>query len=73
MVEMVQEGKFAGGTLLEVAKGRLREKLESRVAHKVDSEAMQRWEDGCYAPIREVYRSERSCKADTNGKANGVH
>ncbi|KAK0263431.1 hypothetical protein B0A54_00788 [Friedmanniomyces endolithicus] len=70
MMEMVQEGKYKDGSLMEVAKGRLRHELESHQSIVVTGPAEKKFADQCYEPIRKVFRSERGAAA--NG-ANGTH
>lgn len=69
MLEMVTEGKYGGGSLLEVAKGRLREPLESAqaIVGSDADEAMRAWRDQCYKPIRDVFNSERGAGGVVNG------
>lgn len=62
MMEMVQSAKYPGGSLLEVSKGNLRGKLESREAEQIMASQIpefQEWLDINYAPIREVWQKER--------------
>ncbi|KAK5110813.1 hypothetical protein LTR62_005524 [Meristemomyces frigidus] len=73
MMEMVTQGKYGGGSLMEIRKGDLRNVLESREAYRVDegsSPEMKAWVDECYRPIREVFKKERGVK---KSGANGVH
>ncbi|KAK0258426.1 hypothetical protein LTR57_002822 [Friedmanniomyces endolithicus] len=70
MMEMVQEGKYKGGSLLEVAKGRLRNELESHQSIVVNGPEVKKFADQCYEPIRKVFRSERGVAAKG---ANGTH
>ncbi|KAK4898818.1 hypothetical protein LTR27_003549 [Elasticomyces elasticus] len=70
MVEMVEQGKYGGGSLLEVAKGKLRNPLESHQSVVVTGAEAKAWADQCYAPIREVYKKERG--VTVNG-SNGAH
>ncbi|TKA74398.1 hypothetical protein B0A55_04523 [Friedmanniomyces simplex] len=70
MVEMVQLGKYRGGSLMEVAKGNLRGELESRQSVVVTGPEEKEWADRCYGPIREVFGRERG---GAGKGANGVH
>ncbi|KAK3072149.1 hypothetical protein LTR53_007342 [Teratosphaeriaceae sp. CCFEE 6253] len=70
MMEMVQMGKYRGGSLMEVCKERMRNPLESHQAFVVTPET-KAFADTCYAPIREVFNRERGV-AGANG-AKGVH
>ncbi|CAK3847636.1 hypothetical protein B0A54_05979 [Lecanosticta acicola] len=60
MKEMVEGEEYAGGSLLKVAKGNLREKLDSQRAYDTTKPEMKAWADVCYQPIREVFGRERN-------------
>lgn len=68
MLEMVQSGEYAGGSLLEVSKGKWRNRLESMEAGKAAAQSaeMQQWLENSYKPTREVWKKERG------GVANGA-
>jgi len=64
MKEMVEQGKYKGGALLEVKKGALRNELESAQAiilpgAEQDNPEMKQFFDGLYKPVREVFAKER--------------
>lgn len=70
MKDLVEQGKYGGGTLLEVKKGALRNVLESKQAIVVEgqrSEDMKPFFDTMYAPLREVFSKERGVATSTNG------
>lgn len=62
MIEMVTQGEYAGGSLLAISKGNMRERLESTQSFEITSPEMQAWADNCYEPMREVFRKERGTK-----------
>lgn len=70
MVEMVVQGKYKGGALMECKKGALRQEVESRQAVILDGPPgpeMRGWFDRLYQPLREVFAKERGI-----GMKNGV-
>lgn len=59
MKDLIEQGRFGGGSLLEVSKSRGRNLLESsELAQKLGPEG-QPWIDGCYAPVRDILKEER--------------
>ncbi|KAF2168804.1 hypothetical protein M409DRAFT_20821 [Zasmidium cellare ATCC 36951] len=63
MKEMIEEEKYPGGSLMSIAKGKLRNVLESKLAFANDgSEIYKQFESKCYAPIREIWNGERGTK-----------
>lgn len=62
MKDLIEQGKFPGGSLLEVSKSRGRNLLESsELSEKLGPEG-QTWIDGCYTPVRETLRKEREAE-----------
>lgn len=59
MKDMVEQGKFNGGSLLEVSKRNRRKELESTEVPSAQDPEAQAWIDGCYAPARQVFMKER--------------
>lgn len=56
---VVQEGKYPGGSLVEVSKTALRGRVDSELAHKSTTPAMEAWIEKSAAPIRAVFNKER--------------
>ena len=62
MKEMVEQGKYKGGALLEVKKGNLRNDLESHqsiIVDGMDPEVRDKFLSTLYTPVREVFAKER--------------
>ena len=66
MKDLIEQGKFGGGSLLEVSKTRGVNELESsELAQKLGPEG-QTWVDRCYAPVREILKNERGVGSGTS-------
>ena len=62
MKELVEDGKYKGGALLEVKKGDLRHDLESAQSFNLDGldpEVAKKFIGPMYGPLREVFANER--------------
>jgi NAD(P)-dependent dehydrogenase (short-subunit alcohol dehydrogenase family) len=59
MKDLIEQGKFEGGSLLEISKTRGNNLLESSELGKTLGAEGQTWIDGCYAPVREILQKER--------------
>lgn len=60
MKNLIEQGRFSGGSLLEASKSRGRNLLESsELSQKLGPEG-QPWIDGCYAPVRRILEEERA-------------
>lgn len=64
MKDLVEQGKFNGGSLLEVSKSNGRNELESKqtAASQSDDPETQKWVDQCYAPARQILMQERGAQ-----------
>lgn len=58
MLELIQDGKYEGGTLMQIDKEGKR-LAESAQAVPLKGEGLDEWKASAYAPIREVYKKER--------------
>lgn len=61
MKEIIEEGKYPGGTLLEVSKSRARGPLATDLASVIEGqgEELKIWYDNMCKPLRDVFNSER--------------
>ncbi|KAM0721715.1 hypothetical protein Q7P37_002640 [Cladosporium fusiforme] len=59
MKDLVEQGRYEGGSLLEVSKRNGRKAIESLDAAGAAGPEAQAWLDGCYAPARQAFMRER--------------
>jgi NAD(P)-dependent dehydrogenase (short-subunit alcohol dehydrogenase family) len=63
MKDLIEQGKYPGGSLLEMSKTRGNNLLESNDHSEGLGPEGKTWIDGCYAPVREVLRKERGASS----------
>lgn len=65
MKELIEQGKYRGGSLLEVSKAKGINLLESECSDlsKNLGPESKAWVDHCYAPAREILKNERGVSA----------
>ena len=61
MRELIEDGKYAGGAVLRMSKGNLREVVDVEQVTAVDM-ARKAWIEGTYKPVREHFGKERGAK-----------
>jgi NAD(P)-dependent dehydrogenase (short-subunit alcohol dehydrogenase family) len=59
MKDLIEQGKFGGGSLLEVSKTRGVNQLESNELTQGLGPEAQTWVERCYAPVRDILGEER--------------
>jgi short-subunit dehydrogenase len=59
MKDLVEQGKYGGGSLLEVSKANGVKLLESSESTLTQGPEAKAWADGVYAPVREILKKER--------------
>lgn len=59
MKDLIEKGKFTGGSLLEILKVKGSGLLESSEASIATGPETQAWVNQCYAPVREIFKKER--------------
>lgn len=59
MKDLVEQGKYGGGSLLEVTKANGVKLLESNESTLTQGPEAKTWADGVYAPVREIFNKER--------------
>jgi NAD(P)-dependent dehydrogenase (short-subunit alcohol dehydrogenase family) len=59
MKDLVEQGKYGGGSLLEVTKANGVKLLESNESALTQGPEAKAWADGVYAPVREILKKER--------------
>jgi NAD(P)-dependent dehydrogenase (short-subunit alcohol dehydrogenase family) len=59
MKDLVEQGRYGGGSLLEVSKADGVKLLESNESALTQGPEAKAWADGVYAPVREIFKKER--------------